>query len=168
MSEYGTYDANIILTGANSFTSETTALDLSSAVSGIMARFRWTVYWPARVKAFGYRVLTALAYTGTVDSEGILALDKRVLTGSETGRVEVARMDLEDGLGVGSVRFVQPDRTDGNENLEPGDELMLQIVTVASASGGTSGTYHPFIVLEARAETVANLADLTESTVTQV
>jgi hypothetical protein len=154
---YGTYDD--VLWGHLGNIDALASSDIALEVAAGDTSFIWTTYVPCRVKYFGFLVTVAFDYD-TQTTEGIVALDKRVTPLSDTGRVEVCRIDLEDAMAVGDVRFVKPPNT--NADMEPGDQLVVEVVT--QAVGGTEvGDWVPFVVFYPRAEVPANIASWTES-----
>lgn len=154
---YGTYDHNIWLHEANQ--ENAAGVDLALEVATGDTTFTWMIYWPCVVLKFGYLVTVAFDYdTQTV--EGVVALDKRVTFGSETGRVEVCRIDLEDGLAIGG-RFVRPPST--NYLCQPGDQLVVEVITQAAGGGSIAGDWVPFVLLAAHDEVPGNITAWSES-----
>jgi hypothetical protein len=172
MVQYGSYDGNIWLSFFNVDTAAGAAVTRPSdialeAAAGDMTGMTWTINFPARVIEFGYHVTVAFDYD-TLVTTGVIALDKRVLSESDTGRVEVVRLNLVDGLAqYASCRAPRALVGSTAGNLEPGDQLVCEIVT--QAVGGTEvGDYYPYVVIAPRAETPRNITDYTESSIAQV
>lgn len=160
--KYGTYDSVWVLGEHNQH--DIASVDLALEVAAGDTTFTWVVYQPCRILRFGYFVSVAFNYD-TQTTEGVVALDKRVTYGSDTGRVEVCRLDLEDGLSLGDVRDIVPPTT--NADCEPGDELVVEVVT--QAVGGTEvGDWVPFVTLAPRAEVHGNITSWTLSAYAQV
>ena len=110
---------------------------------------------------------TLLAYD-TVTATEVFAIDRRVTFASDTGRLEVGRVDVHAtlSLAVGSVRMLQVNHV--NELLNPGEELIMEIITRGTGGAALAGVYTPFILLEPRAEAIPNLARVTLSALAQV
>jgi len=160
---YGTYDPVQYLSEANQ--DDVASVDLALEVAAGDTTFTWQIYWPCRVVYFGFLVSVAFDYA-TQTAEGIVALDKRITFGSDTGRVEIGRVDLEDGLAISAVRFIEVPLT--NANCDPGDQLVCEVVTAGTGGGGIAGDWVPFVVVARRDEVVGNLPGMTQSTLTQV
>ena len=169
--EYGTYDFIHRFDKTNIWDpTVASAADIILEVATGDTLFIWTCLWPMEVLAFGYLVTVAFNYD-TLVTEGVVALDKRVTYLSDTGRVEVCRIDLETALPLGDVRFVLPNRT--NIRCAPGDQLVVEVIT--AALGGTEvGDWSPFVMCGVWAETPANILNAalvqtwTQSTLAQV
>ena len=160
---YGTYDPIYILGESNQ--ENVTGVDLALEVATGDTTFTWQIYWPCFVYAFGYLVSVAFDYNTQI-VEGIVALDKRITFGSDTGRVEVCRLDLEDALAIGSVRYIFPNRT--NVNCDPGDTLICEVVTAGTGGGAIAGDWVPFVLAAPRAEVVGNITGWSQSALAQV
>ena len=169
--QYGTYDYIYVFNKTNLWdptVASTTDVILEVAAGDTL--FIWTCLWPMQVLAFGYLATVAFNYD-TLVTEGVVALDKRVTYVSDTGRVEVCRLDLESGLAAGDVRFVLPNRT--NVLCAPGDQLVCEVVT--AAVGGTEvGDWSPFVMCGVWSEVPGNILNAagvqtwTQSTLAQV
>ena len=150
--EYGTYDYIYMFHEANQ--ENVAGADLALEVATGDTTFTWMCYWPMQVLSFGFLVSVAFDYN-VQTAEGVIALDKRVTFGSDTGRVEVCRVDLEDALAIGAVRYVLPPRA--NMFCHPGDQLVCEVVTAATGGGAIAGDWVPFVMLGVWTETPANI-----------
>lgn len=103
------------------------------------------VLYPTTVFRLAILVTTDMTVTAAV-----IALDRRVLAGSDVGRVEVARITVPVAVGVGKVVYKDFDPVD----VDPGDQLVLELITASTAGGGLIwvGGYP-------RAETMPNVPD---------
>lgn len=164
--EYGTYDYIYVFDRTNIFDpTVASAATLALEVAAADTTFVWVAPWPMQVLAFGYMVTVAFDYNVQV-AQGVVALDKRVTFGSNTGRVEVARLELLDGLAISAVRFILPNRT--NILLDPGDSLVCEVVVAATGGGAIAGDWVPFVMCGVRSETPANITGWTQSALAQV
>lgn len=163
---YGTYDS--VLWGHAGNLDALAGVDLALEAAAADTTFIWTIYVPCRVKYFGFMATVAFDYN-VQSVEGVIALDKRVIPLADTGRVEVCRIDLEDGTALGETRLIEP--PDTNADLEPGDQLIVEVVTQAAGGGGIAGDWVPVVIFYPRAEVPENIAKFTiagTSDITQV
>lgn len=163
---YGTYNMAQWLHYGNRNADKATAEALEVA-AGDVANALWAILYPCTVKFFGFEVTVAFDYD-TQTAEGIIALDKRVTPASDTGRVEVARVDLEDGLAIGDVRGLLGTDMGTDAFCQPGDELVLEVVTAGTGGGSIAGDWRPIIILAPYDEVPENCTGWTLSDVTQV
>lgn len=170
---YGFYDETHVLHGANRDGAVPTEvyLEATGTPSGTFGEvFIWTVLWPATVKAFGVRITTLLDYN-VVTTLAVWALEKRPAPGDTANRTEIVRMTIIDALTAGGIRFVRP-RVASEAAVNPGDQLAFRIITAGVGGGAIAGDLEPFVVLEPRPETAANMATPTDwsedTTTTQV
>lgn len=88
----------------------------------------------------------------------VMALDKRVLAGSDSGRVEIDRISLPASNVQGKVYYV--DETDFDRiELQPGDELVVETITASTATKAASVE----ILVDYNEELDANLSDKVRS-----
>jgi len=166
---YGTYDPIHILSywNVDDLTTDfSTALVLETAAGD--TAYVWTIMYPAIVVDFGIRVTVAFDYNGLVTT-GVVALDKRITPGSDTGRVEIGRLSLPDGLAIGDVRTAPRAALGATaRRLLPGDQLVFERVT--TAVGGTElGDYYPWVAIAPYDEHPGNCPNWTvDTTTTQV
>jgi hypothetical protein len=100
------------------------------------------VLGPVTVLRFGCLVTTA-----TTGVAAVVALDKRVTYGSDTGRVELGRITVPIGTAVGKTVY-----KDVMADIAPGEQLVVELVTASTAGGGVfSVEYIP------RADQTANM-----------
>lgn len=103
------------------------------------------------VTALRLCVLVTTAVTGTA---AVLALDRRVTYGSDTGRVEIGRITLPVGTAIGKVVWKELEPMD----LDMGDQMVWELITASTAGGGVlSVEYIP------RAEMPSNQPDAIKS-----
>lgn len=94
--------------------------------------------------------LTALVTLAQTVTAAVVALDRRVLAGSDVGRVELARITIPVGLAAGKEVYKDFDAVD----LDMGDQLVIELITASTAGAAVvSFNYIP------RAETPANQGD---------
>jgi len=94
------------------------------------------------------------------DSTPVVAFDKRPTAGSdsERGDADVANLVLAT-TAAGKVMY---DEDAIGDILEPGEEVVVELVT-AAAGDGKAGHIRPFLLVEYLPETLANLADMVET-----
>jgi hypothetical protein len=98
--------------------------------------------------------IAALVTLAPTVTAGVVSLDRRVLAGSDTGRVELGQMTIPVGTAAGKVVYKDIDPVD----LDMGDQLVFELLT-ASTAGAAILT----AVMIPRAETPANQADAVKS-----
>ena len=94
---YGTYDKYV---RPNVKPETAVALEAAAAVVAT-----WNFQEPAEVTRVGFQVTVAFDYDTQI-TEGVLKFYKRPTYGSDTGRIELASLDLTDGLAAGHCYFV--------------------------------------------------------------
>lgn len=109
----------------------------------------WSVLEPATVLRVSCLVLTAITV-----ADAIVAVDRRVLAGSDTGRVEIGRLTIPSGTVAGKVVWKDLPATD----LDMGDQLVLELIQASTAGGGILS-----IITIPRSETPMNQADAIKS-----
>lgn len=121
-----------------------------AAATGDSAVF-WDVVKPITVKRIGCLVTTVLAGTAAV-----VKFDRRITTGSDTGRTDgtIGTLTLPDGTAAGKVVYKEV-----SIDLNPGDQIMPEVTTAQ----GTSGAVRHFVEYLVRDETPANCADMVAS-----
>lgn len=163
---YGQYDACHILgfwNVDNLTTDFATALVLETAAGD--TAYVWTVEYSAIVVDFGIRVTVAFNYD-TLVTTGVVALDKRITAGSDTGRVEIGRLNLPNGLAVGDIRTAPRAALGSTARLvEPGQQLIFERL-VTAVGGIEVGDYYPWVALAPHDETSENCAHWTIDTTT--
>jgi hypothetical protein len=97
-------------------------------------KITYTVRSPMKVIRFMLTVTTQMTVTPAV-----VALDKRVTPGSDTGRIEVKRITVPLALTVGKVIFSQMCSVD----FMPGEQIVIELITAA-----TAGAVHVDLLLE--------------------
>lgn len=154
MAEHGSCDAitHIFVDGTSALVGshilEVAAADLDQP---------FTVCRPITVVRFGIFVTVAFDYD-TQTTEGIVALDRRITYGSDTGRVEIDTINLTDTTALGKVIYVNCD-----QDCDVGDQLIFEAKT--AAVGGTEvGDFFGFFDYTFRGSSDANQADLTVTT----
>ena len=154
MAEHGPHDAF-----QHIFIDSTSALPIASALEEAAADIglAYTVVTPITVTRFGVTATVAFDYD-TETTEGVVALDRRVLYGSDTGRTEIDTVAMTDGTALGKSIYVNC-----SEDCDVGDQLVLEIKT--AAAGGTEvGDWIGWFCYTPRGSSDANQADLTVTT----
>src|SRR3990167_27784 len=119
----------------------------------------WDVTQPITVLRVG-----AVISTATVSSAGIVgAFDRRITTGSDTGRVAGLNAGADGVLNIPTAtaagKVVYKDLA---VDLVPGDQIVAE-VTTAAAGGGAAGGAQYFVEWVARHEVAGNLSDMVAS-----
>lgn len=94
--------------------------------------------------------IAALVTVAPTVTDAIWALDRRVLTGSDTGRVELGRITIPVGTAVGKVVYKEI----GQADLDMGDSLIFELIQAS-----TAGSMVLTAISIPRAETPVNQAD---------
>jgi len=105
-----------------------------------------------------YRALLSITETcAGGDSTPVVAFDKRVTIGSDTGRgaADIANFALST-TAAGKVMY---DEAGEGTILYPGDEVVVQLVT-AAAGDGAAGHFIPHLLVIPIPEVVSNLTDM--------
>jgi len=98
--------------------------------------------------------IVALVTLAPTAVDGVVALDRRVLTGSDTGRVEIGRMTIPIGTPAGKVVYKDIDAVD----LDMGDSLVFELITASTAGAAVLSA-----IMIPRAETPVNQTDAVKS-----
>lgn len=173
MSGYGQWDGMTWLGDGNP---ETTARVLEVGAGDLNT---WNVMNFCRLTFFGYFVTVAFNYD-TLTALGIIALDKIALGG--TTRTELARVSLVSGQAANTIVGIKADAAAivsgvvsttklAAMDLNPGDRLVLEVVTAATGGGSIAGDWRPIITVEPRGAYEKPLIDagyLTLSSLAQV
>lgn len=111
----------------------------------------WDVTKPITLLRVGALVSTVLAGTA-----GVVKFDRRITTGSDTGRGDgdLGVLTTPDTTAAGKVIY-----KDVAVDLNPGDQIMPEITT----GQGTSGAFRYFAEYVTRHEVAANLPDMVAS-----
>ena len=118
------------------------ALEVSTGDKSI-----WTAFHPMQVARIGILITVATNYD-TLTASAVVAFDRRVTYGSDTGRVEMARLTIPDAKVAGTVIYVDIPNGDGNDNGEvnAGGQVVSEVVTAGTGGGSIAGDWQPFIV----------------------
>lgn len=100
---------------------------------------------PTKVLAVACTITTQNTVTAAV-----LALDRRVTYGSDTGRLEVKQITLPIAAVIGKVVFSLPI----NQVFQPGEQLVIELLTAS-----TAGAAHVDLWVEPAWEQPVNLAN---------
>ncbi|MEW6385913.1 MAG: hypothetical protein AB1491_00130 [Thermodesulfobacteriota bacterium] len=140
---YGTYDKLVMAEP------EADAKFTPLAVDAVAAdKFVFTAREPLTVTRFGLEITTAYANQTTKQK---VSLDKRVTHNSETGRVELAEIELQNGYADGHIYYKNLNSID----LDVGQQLVIE-QKVAGAGSSVGGACNPFFCYHRRAEVAAN------------
>ena len=96
-------------------------------------------------------------------STPVVKFDKRVTAGSDTSRTDgtLGALTLST-TAAGKMMYDTVARGEAAGILEPGEEVVVQLVTSATGTGA-AGHIRPVLLVKYWAETAANLADMTET-----
>ena len=130
-----------------------TALAVEASVGDIGT---WTAFMPMQVSRVGV-LITVLINYDTLTTKAVIAFDRRVTYGSDTGRVEMGRVSIPDGAVAGAVYYVDIPNGQDNDNGEviAGGQVVAEIVT-AGLGGTEVGDFQPFICWQPMALAPAN------------
>jgi hypothetical protein len=111
----------------------------------------WAPIVPTRLL---FATLTVTVATTAADN-AIIALDKRITAGSDTGRVELDQLEIAGGSPQGRVGYV---KIANAPQLVPGDELVVELLNASVA-----GTAHVDLWVEQTWDTPENNTDMVVS-----
>jgi hypothetical protein len=113
------------------------------------------LYWaPVVPTRLLFAVATVTVATTAADN-AIIAFDKRITSGSDTGRVELDQLEIAGGAPQGRAAYVNLANA---PQLVPGDELVVELLNASVA-----GTAHIDLWVEQTWETPLNNADMVVS-----
>jgi len=132
-------------------------IDLAQTAADNLAQF--VIPFKCRVVYAGLAIHEVVAADQTAPN---IRFDKRPTIGSDTGRGDgdVANITVPDTTAAGKVLY---DKAGYDVELEPGNQVMVQLVTAASDSGTATGTARPFLVVDMLEETMSNLDNMVET-----
>lgn len=120
-----------------------TALALEAATGD---KSIWTAFHPMQVSRVGILITVATDYD-TQSAAAVVAFDRRVTYGSDTGRVEMARLTIPDATAAGTVIYVDVPNGQDNDSGEvlAGGQVVSEVVTQGAGGGSIAGDFQPFI-----------------------
>ena len=136
----------------------------------------WTAFHPMQVSRVGVIVVVAIDYD-TTTARTVVAFDRRVTYGSDTGRLEMGRITIPQGAVAGAVYYVDIPVGDGKDQggVNAGGQVVAEIVTAGAGAGTELGDFQPFICWQPMAVTPGNNKNgaavqtlIPDSTTTQV
>ncbi len=149
-----------------------TAIEIEAATGD---KFTWTAFHPMQVSRVGVLVTVTIDYD-TITTACVVAFDRRVTYGSDTGRVEMGRVTIPQGTKAGTVIYVDIPNGQDNDSGEviAGGQVVCE--TVVAGLGGTEvGDWQPVLVWVPMALQPANNKDgagvvtlVNDTTTTQV
>ncbi len=150
-----------------------TASIIEAATGDIMT---WTAFHPMQVSRVGVLVTVTIDYDNVAPTPCVVAFDRRVTYGSDTGRVEMGRVTIPQATKSGTVIYVDIPNGDGNDTGEviAGGQVVAEIV-VAGLGTTEVGDFQPFICWQPMSLQPANNKDgvgvvtlVNDTTTTQV
>ena len=168
---YGTYEREVV-DSSNDNHGMATAIALNAAAGNILSK---SAREPMCVDRFGFAPTVEFDYD-TVTTKAVLTLYKYP-GGVTANKVALATITLEDGDVPGTQYVVDVDnqpikaaapytgiQRKGMADLDPGDQVGIEITTQGAGGAGIVGTFQPFFCWHNRAETENNLAKLVNRT----
>lgn len=109
-------------------------------------KFTWTAPAPMVVKEIGIQATVPMNYD-TLSTAAVVAFDKRVTYGSDTGRVELGRVTIPDAMPAGKVIALQIPHSAGSEDGEfsTGMQLVCEVVVQGAGGGSIAGDWQPYV-----------------------
>lgn len=106
----------------------------------------WTAMHPMQVQRVGVLVTVAIDYD-TTTARTVVAFDRRVTYGSDTGRVEMGRVTIPQGTIAGTVIYLDIPNGEGNDYGEviAGGQVVAEIVTSGAGAGTEVGDFQPWV-----------------------
>jgi hypothetical protein len=168
---YGTYTRKVV-DSANDNHGMAVAIALNAAVGNILTK---SAREPMCVERFGFAPTVALDYD-TATAKAVLTLYKYP-GGVTADKVALATITLEDGDEPGVQYVVDVDnqpvkaaapytgiQPKGMADLDPGDQVGIEITTQGAGGGGIAGTFQPFFCWHERPESEDNMSNLVNRT----
>ena len=114
-----------------------TATNVTAAAGDITGAI-WTITGPYQVTRIGVQIGTAVVY-GAAPTLAVIAVDRRVTNGSETGRVELGRVTIPESAPAGAVYYVDipTSGTGQTGDLNTGEQLLGEVITQGAGGTGT-------------------------------
>jgi hypothetical protein len=140
-----------------------TALAIEAAAADKMT---WTVLEPGLSPTFfGVLVTVAIDYD-TQTLATLVNLDKRITYGSDTGRIELAEIEIPDGAVAGSVFLyrIGAHSTVAVANQQRcimAQQLICEVSQAGTGGGSIAGDYQPFVIINADPEQFTNMSNVT-------
>jgi hypothetical protein len=168
---YGSYIRKVV-DSSNDNHGMATAIALNAATGNILTK---SAREPMCVERFGFAPTVAFDYA-TQTRKGVLTLYK--YPGGDTSKkVALATINLEDGDVPGTQYVVDVDnqpvkaaapytgvQSKNVADIDPGDQVGIEITTQGAGGAGIAGTYQPFFCWHERPETENNMAKLVNRT----
>ncbi len=106
----------------------------------------WDAFHPMQVMRVGVLITVAVNYD-TQTAATVVAFDRRVTYGSDTGRVEMGRLTIPDAAVAGAVYYLDIPNAEGNDSGEviAGGQVVSEVVTAGTGGGSIAGDFQPFI-----------------------
>ena len=120
----------------------------------------WTAFHPMQVSRVGVLVTVTTNYD-TLITTTVVAFDRRVTYGSDTGRVEMGRVSIGNAVKAGTVIYLDIPNGADNDNGEviAGGQVVSEVVTAGTGGAAIAGDFQPFICWQPRSLQPANNAD---------
>lgn len=120
----------------------------------------WTAMHPMQVSRVGILVTVTIDYD-TLVTACVVAFDRRVTYGSDTGRVEMGRVTIPNGTKSGTVIYLDIPNGADNDNGEvmAGGQVVSEVVTAGTGGGAIAGDWQPFVCWQPMSLQPANNVD---------
>lgn len=152
MGQYGSYPKELVLNMAVDDAALATAIALNAAAGN---KVTWSLNEPICVTRFGIRITTTINYD-TPTALAVLKLYKRVTPGSDTNRVELATLTIQNAWAVGHVYYVDVSNLAMVADIKAGEQLVAAVTTQGAGGGSIAGAYQIHAAGHPRAEVAAN------------
>ncbi len=123
-----------------------TAINLTGAAGD---KSIWNAFHPLQVARVGVIITTAVNYD-TLTAADVIAFDRRVTYGSDTGRVEMGRITIPDAAVAGAVYYLDIPNADGKDQGEvrAGGQIVCEVITAGTGGGSIAGAWQPFVTYQ--------------------
>ena len=134
-----------------------TKLAVEQAVANLSI---WTAFHPMQVQRIGVLITDTINYD-TPTALAQIAFHRRVLYGSDTGRVEMGRVTIPNSTKAGTVIYLDIPNGQDNDNGEviAGGQVVSAVAVAGTGGGGIAGDFHPFVCWTPRPLQPANNTD---------
>lgn len=120
-----------------------TAINLTAATGD---KSIWNAFHPLEVSRVGILITTATNYD-TQTAAAVVAFDRRVTYGSDTGRIEMGRITIPDGAVAGTVYYLDIPNGEDNDagEVRAGGQIVCEVVTAGTGGGSIAGAWQPYV-----------------------
>lgn len=106
-------------------------------------KYTFDIVEPILVVEFRVQITVAIDYN-TPTNLAVVALDRRIMYGSDTGRVQLTNVTIPNLAPAGRQIYTELAQPVG---LDRGDQLVVEVTTAGTGGAGIAGDWRPVILL---------------------